>query len=146
MTKLTWEDIEKMTDELAVKIKASGFKPDYIIGLTTGGLIPLYFMVRKLENNHKFLTIAANSYNKDEKEELKISYLPEIDLSGKNVLLIDEIVGTGDTLKEVSKVIDHANSKGLKIKQERSQGVKFNYGDFIMAIQDMRGNLNDRQH
>src|SRR3989344_2058100 len=105
MTKLTWEDIEKMTDELALKIKDSGFNPAYIIGLTTGGLIPLYFMVRKLENNHKFLTIAVNSYKKDEKGELVISYLPQIDLSDKKILLVDEIVGTGDSLKEVSKIL-----------------------------------------
>jgi len=105
MTKLTWEDIEKITDELALKIKASGFKPDYIIGLTTGGLIPLYFMVKKLDNNHKFLTIAANSYGKNEKGELVISYLPETDLSDKKILLVDEIVGTGDSLKEVSKIL-----------------------------------------
>ena len=49
MTKLTWEDIEKMTDELAMKIRAADFKPDYIIGIITGGLIPLYFMARKLD-------------------------------------------------------------------------------------------------
>lgn len=105
MTKLTWEDIEKMTDEIAAKIKASGFKPDYIIGLTTGGLIPLYFMVKKLENNYNFLTIAANSYSKNKKRDLKISYLPEIGLSNKKILLIDEIVGTGDSLKEVSNIL-----------------------------------------
>lgn len=105
MTKLTWEDIEKMTDELSAKIKASGFKPDYIIGLTIGGLIPLYFMVRKLDNDHKFLTIAVNSYNKNEKGDLKISYLPETDLSNKKVLFVDEIVGTGDSLKEVSNIL-----------------------------------------
>ncbi len=105
MTKLTWEDIEKMTDELAEKIKASGFKPDYIIGLTTGGLIPLYFMVRKLENNRNFLTIAVNSYDKNKKGDMKVLYLPEIDLSNKKILLVDEIVGTGDSLIKVSDIL-----------------------------------------
>jgi len=105
MTKLTWEDIEKMTDELAEKIKASGFKPDYIIGLTTGGLIPLYFMVRKLENNRNFLTIEVNSYDKNKKGDMKVLYLPEIDLSNKKILLVDETVGTGDSLIKVSDIL-----------------------------------------
>ncbi len=105
MIKLTWDDIENMTDKISTKIKASGFKPDYIIGLTTGGLIPLYYMVRKLENNRNFLTISANSYIKNVKGDLEIRYLPKIDLSNKKVLLVDEISGTGDSLKGISKIL-----------------------------------------
>src|SRR3989338_9053529 len=105
MIKLTWEDIERTTDELVEKIKAVGFKPDYIIGLATGGLIPLYFLASKLENNRNILTISVNSYEKDKKGDLKISYLPKIDLSNKKILLVDDIAGTGDTLKEISNVL-----------------------------------------
>lgn len=105
MTKLTWEDIEKMTDELSDKIKASGFKPDYIIGITSGGLIPLYFFAKKLDDIDNVLTISATSYDKDRKKDLKILYLPKIDLSGKKVLLVDEIVETGDTLEKISDII-----------------------------------------
>ncbi|MBP9732673.1 MAG: hypothetical protein KBD29_04430 [Candidatus Magasanikbacteria bacterium] len=105
MRKLSWEDIEKMTDELAEKIKISGFRPDYIIGITTAGLIPLYFLARKLGNIRNILTISANSYNKNKQGELEIIYLPQIDLSDKKVLLVDEISGTGTTLKEISRIL-----------------------------------------
>ena len=105
MKKVSWEEIEKITDELADKIKASGFKPDYIIGITTGGLIPLYFLAKKLDDIDNILTVSATSYDKDRKKNLRILYLPEIDLSGKKVLLVDEIVETGDTLKKISEVI-----------------------------------------
>lgn len=116
MIKLTWDDIERLTDELATKIKVSGFKPDYIIGLTTGGLIPLYFLARKLENNRNILTISVNSYDKNKMGNLKISYLPEIDLSNKNILLVDDIAGTGNTLKEISNILNNKYKVGeLKI-------------------------------
>ncbi len=105
MEKLTWQNIEEMTDELAAKIQASDFKPDYIIGITISGLIPLYFLARKLDNIRNILTISANSYEKDKQGDLRIIYLPEIDLSGKNVLLVDEISGTGSTLKEISNIL-----------------------------------------
>jgi len=104
MKKLSWDDIEKITDELASKIKASGFVPDYIIGITTGGLIPLYFLAKRLDCLN-MLTISVNSYVKDKKGDLKILYLPEIDLSNKNILLVDEIAGTGGTLKEISNIL-----------------------------------------
>lgn len=104
MTKLSWEDIEKITDELAAEIKESNFEPDYIIGITSGGLIPLYFLIKKLDVDN-ILTISANSYNKEDKGALNITYLPEVDLTGKKVLLVDEIVETGDTLKTISETI-----------------------------------------
>jgi hypoxanthine phosphoribosyltransferase len=104
MTKLSWEDVDRITDELAEKIQESGFVPDYIIGITTGGLIPLYFLVKKLAIDN-ILTISATSYQKEEKGNLVITYVPTIDLSGKKVLLVDEIAETGDTLHAISKKV-----------------------------------------
>ena len=92
-------------DELAGKIKASGFKPDYIVGITTGGLIPLYFLAKKLDDMDNILTVSATSYDKDRKKDLKILYLPKVDLSGKKILLVDEIAETGDTLKAMSDIM-----------------------------------------
>lgn len=105
MSKLSWDDVEKITDELADKIKTSNFKPDYIIGITTGGLIPLYFLAKKLDDMDNILTVSATSYDKDRKKNLRILYLPKVDLSNKKVLLVDEIAETGDTLKAISEIL-----------------------------------------
>lgn len=104
MKKLSWDEIENITDELASKIKASGFKPDYLVGITNGGLIPLYFLVKKLDIDN-VLTVSARSYEKDKQKELKITYLPEIDLKGKNLLLVDEIADTGASLKGLTEAM-----------------------------------------
>jgi hypoxanthine phosphoribosyltransferase len=104
MKKLSWDDIEKMTDDLANTIQASGFVPDYCIGITTGGLIPLYFLAKKLDVDN-ILTVSATSYTGETKGDLHITYLPEIDLTGKKLLIVDEIAETGDTLKNVSQAI-----------------------------------------
>ncbi len=100
MKKLSWEDVEKITDELAEKIKVNGFRPDYLIGITTGGLIPLYFLAKKLGIDD-IITVSASSYEKGKQKELKIIYLPEIDLNGKKLLLVDEITETGTSLKGI---------------------------------------------
>ncbi|MBI2064987.1 MAG: hypothetical protein HYT62_02980 [Candidatus Yanofskybacteria bacterium] len=114
MKKLSWEDVGKIIDELANKIKASDFKPDYIIGITTGGLIPLYFLAKKLDID-SILTVSASSYEKDEQKELKINYLPEVDLGDKNLLLVDEIAETGTSLKGVcNAMIDKYQPRELK--------------------------------
>lgn len=137
MKKLSWDDIEKITDELAEKIKVSDFKPDYLVGIMTGGLIPLYFLAKKL-NIDNILTISASSYEKDKQKELKITYLPEIDLKGKNLLLIDEITETGVSLKGVSDaVVSKYQPKELKTATlgANKDKCKF-YPDFYVVVEE----------
>jgi uncharacterized protein len=104
MKKLSWQQVEEVVEQLGEIIKTSGFKPDYIIGITTGGLIPLYFLAKKLSIDN-ILTVSATSYEKDKQKELKITYLPSIDLQGKKLLLVDEITETGASLKGVVETI-----------------------------------------
>lgn len=104
MRKLSWGQIEEMSDELGEKIKASGFQADYIIGIAMGGLIPLYLVAKQLDID-TVLTISASSYEKEEQKELKITYLPEADLRGKKILLLDDIADTGNTIKGVSEAV-----------------------------------------
>lgn len=94
MIKLSWEDVEKIADELADKIRADGFKPDYIVGITTGGLIPLGLLAKRLKLKN-ILTISVDSN--------ETIYLPKVDLMGKKVLVIDEIAESGKTLRKVCK-------------------------------------------
>lgn len=112
MKKLTWDDIEDLSTKLAEEIKASGFTPDYIVGITIAGLIPLYYMARKLGNIRNILTISLNSYDKHEKKEMRVIYLPEIDLKGKKVLIIDEISGTGLTLDKATEIFNEKYKVG----------------------------------
>lgn len=44
--KLSWDDIERYSRELAEKITAVGFVPEFVVGITTGGIIPLFLFPR----------------------------------------------------------------------------------------------------
>lgn len=102
--KISWDKFQKATEELADKIKTSGFKLNYIIGIANGGLIPLALLAKRLDIQN-ILTVSASSYEKREQRGLTITYLPEVDLTGKKILLVDEIAETGTTLKKVSEAI-----------------------------------------
>jgi len=104
MKKLSWEQVEIALKKLGAKIKTSGFKPDYIIGITAGGLVPLYFLAKHLDIAN-ILTVSTNSYERDKKGETVITYLPEIDLKGKKILLVDEIADTGESFKKMREAI-----------------------------------------
>lgn len=104
MLRFTWDQIAEAIDELGKKIIASGYEPDYLIGITLGGLVPLMLLGKQMKNRN-VLTIGAQSYDKDQKRELQIMHLPDVDLSGKKILLIDEIADTGDTLLAITNIL-----------------------------------------
>jgi len=104
MLRLSWQEMADAVEKLGVQVIDSGFKPDHLIGITLGGLVPLMLLGKQLKNRN-VLTIGAQSYDKDIKRELEILHLPDADLSGKRVLLIDEIADSGDTLKAITAIL-----------------------------------------
>lgn len=128
---LSWQDIEDISKDIAAKVINSDFEPDYLIGITTGGLIPLALISKELKNNN-ILTVTASSYEKDTQGKLTIKYLPEINLSNKKILLVDEISETGSTLATISKALREKCNIGeiktctLAVNSEKSL-IKPNY-------------------
>lgn len=102
--KISWEQVASFSKIVAGGIKESKFEPDYLIGVTVGGLVPLGLIAEELDISN-ILTVSASSYLEKVQNELKIKYLPEISLSGKRILLIDEVAETGKTLERLSKEI-----------------------------------------
>jgi uncharacterized protein len=104
MKRLTWDDVENAAEKLASKIAESKFDPDCIIGVTTGGLFPLALLATRIKGKCIF-TVTAKKNKVGDKETVAIANLPNFDLNGKSVLLIDEIAQSGSTLKAIADVI-----------------------------------------
>lgn len=102
--KLSWEQIAELCKKLATTVKTSGFEPDYLVGITVGGLIPLGLLAEELDIRN-ILIVSASSYEGKEQREIEIRYLPNIDLTGKRILLIDEVSETGKTLKHIASLL-----------------------------------------
>ena len=114
--KFSWEEIDRFADELVSKVQASGFMPDYLVGIAVGGLIPLGLLAKKLDSN-AVLTVSASSYNDANQKtgEPTVWNLPTLDLSNKKILIVDEIAETGETLEAVKKVlIEKCNAGDIK--------------------------------
>src|SRR3990172_2547774 len=95
---VSWDDAYSLAKRLARNIKSSGFKPDLVIGIARGGLVPARivcdFLLQKdlavIKVEH--WGIAAIALGKAE-----IKFPLPIDISGKKVLIVDDVVDTGDT-------------------------------------------------
>lgn len=111
MKQISWEEFELMSKKLSEKIIKNGFKPDYIIGITTGGLFPLALLAKYLKVK-QILTFSASTSGKGENKKIKIIYSPKISLYNKKVLLVDEITESGITLKKIVEIINEKYKVG----------------------------------
>lgn len=101
---VSWEDIEQLTKELANRIRAGGFVPGHLVGITVSGLFPLGLLAKEFDTKD-VVVVSARSYTDREQGKLEVTALPKIDLEGQKVLLVDEIADRGTTLKHISEML-----------------------------------------
>src|SRR5713226_7100409 len=102
------EQIQKRVDELAREIGAvyPHHEPVTIVGVLTGSLIFLADLIRRLDLPLRLALIQASSYRGETTTPGELHIQPEIvlDVRGRHVLLLDDILDTGRTL---SKLVGH---------------------------------------
>lgn len=101
---LSWSEVEADSDILVEKICADNYAPEVLVGIARGGLVPLALLAKQFPDA-KVLTISAKSYDGERQGEVEVGGIPDIDLSDKKVLLVDEIVDHGSTLRKVSEAL-----------------------------------------
>jgi hypothetical protein len=99
---LTYNEIHETVKDLAERIRRSGFDPDVIVAIGTGGFIPARIIRTFIDK--PILTVGLQYYNKENRPEeipRKIQWIDEVEkkLPGKRVLLVDEVDDTRVTLE-----------------------------------------------
>lgn len=107
---VTWEQVHRDALRLANKLKEIQ-KFDAILAVCRGGLVPAALIAREL-NIHVIDTVCFDT-NQNQEHIIKISSLPD-----KNLLVIDDIVNTGNTAKTVHKLFPAAHYASLYIKED----------------------------
>jgi hypoxanthine phosphoribosyltransferase len=106
----TWEKIYELLLNLATHIRKTGFKPDIIVGIARGGLLPACILTDLLETpelaNVKvqfYLSVAET------KGEPVITQPVSAQVKGKKVLVVDDVADTG---KSLALVREHLKKEG----------------------------------
>jgi len=97
--KVSWEEVVKWSRGLAEKIKDSGWMPDIIVAISRGGYIPARLLCDFLDI-HDLVSVQILHWGKAAEITTKahVKYPLKIDLSGRKVLLVDDICDTGDSI------------------------------------------------
>lgn len=112
------EDIDKRVKELSNQISKDYKDKDLVvIGLLRGSFIFLADLVRGINKPIVVDFLTTSSYGNDEISNGNVKILSDIreDIEGKDVLLVDDIMDSGNTLNEVKEYISTKNPKSIKI-------------------------------
>jgi len=112
------EDMAKRTVELAKELSDHiGEKENPVfIAVLKGGFIFAADLLREYPFSAEVDFIKAKSYiGKQSSGKIEIQYFPERELNGKTVILIEDIVDTGKTLKYLKKFILDKGAKKVLI-------------------------------
>jgi len=96
----TWNQIYNILLSQAKKIRQSGFKPDIVIGITKGGWIPARVLSDLLEIPN-LATVRVEFYLgvAEAKKEPVLTQGVSVGVTGKKVLIVDDVADTGKSLK-----------------------------------------------
>lgn len=111
----SWDQIYDMLIELAKRVKDSGFKPDLIVGVCRGGWAPARVMSDLLENANT-ASIRIEFYLAPGVTARKpvISQAIMVPVKGVNVLVVDDVADTGESLKVAVEHLDVCGAKAIR--------------------------------
>ena len=154
-------DINKKVKELSELIKSRYKKEIIIIGVMNGSFFFMRDLMIEIGDNFKYDFIFCSSYYGETKSSGKVKFLypNKVDISGKDVLILEDIVDSGATVEAIDREIKKYNPKsvefatllirrscktklnlfwtGYKIKNEFVIGYRLDYKDEYRNLKDI---------
>ena len=111
----TWKEISQTVKLVAQKLKKARFRPDIIVAIARGGIVPARLLCDHLylknlvamKVDHWGITATIDG-------KAKIAYGINIDISGKKVLLVDDVTDTGQSMELSKKYLLQLKPKVVK--------------------------------
>jgi len=111
----SWDELHENIRDIARKIKKDNYHPDIVIALSRGGFVPAR-VICDLLIIKDLVSIKVDHWgvtaNKDGKAHLR--YPIDVDLTGKKVLIVDDITDSGDSMMLAKDFVKKLNPKEIR--------------------------------
>lgn len=111
---VSWDEAYKLAKTLARKIKNSGYKPDLVIGIARGGLVPARVVCDFLHQKDLAAIKVEHWGIAATLGKARLKYPLHADISGKRILVVDDVADTGDTFSVIMDYIREKNPSEVK--------------------------------
>lgn len=116
---ITEEQLRKRVPELGAEVSRDYQGKDLLlICILRGGVMFLTDLMRHITIPHAIDFMAVSSYGAGAREtsgQVRITMDLTIDISGRNVLLVEDIVDSGNTISSVLALLEARNPASLKV-------------------------------
>lgn len=131
----TKDQIYRRVKELAVQISRdySGKEELMVLCVLNGSMFFAADLLREFKMSCQLNCIKACA---NESGKIELAYGADINVSGKNILIIEDIVDSGITLKSIMDIYSSQNPKSIKVctfldkKNRRIEDVQADYAGF----------------
>jgi len=110
-----------------------------VIGVLKGSFIFIADLVRQITIDHEIDLVGASSYKGTSSTgKVVVTKQPELELKGRDVLLVEDIVDTGQTIAKIVEFMQMLNPRSIKIctlvdKSERREAqINVDYSCFCL--------------
>lgn len=93
--RLSWRDVEKLTQDICRQLQLDQWQPDYIVGITRGGAVPAVMLSQYLGLPMHTLKVSLRDGGNDNTESNL--WMASDAHNGRNILVVDDINDTGAT-------------------------------------------------
>ncbi len=116
-----WDLFNELAKKVAMKMREDNYKPDFMVGLARGGWVLSrvlcdYLGIKDLVSlkvEHWGVTATPDG-------KAQIKFPIDIDLSGRDVIVVDDITDTGESMKVAIEYIKTLNPKTVKTASLRN--------------------------
>jgi len=113
---VSFEEVHDMVRRVSEKVKASGYRPDTIVGLARGGWFPARLMCDFLGMTDLVsLKVEHWVETGKTKDEATIRYPLVADFSDRKILVVDDITDTGKSLIVSTEHLRRLNPEEMRI-------------------------------
>ena len=101
---VTWTDVEHQVQEILRQMQRDEWMPDYVVGLTRGGLVPANMISQYLDIPMHTLKVKLRDHADTESNTwMAEDAFGSNETSGTNILIVDDINDTGATLNWIKQ-------------------------------------------
>jgi xanthine phosphoribosyltransferase len=110
---IPYESFLADVEAVAVQIEADSWKPDFLVGIGRGGLVPAAFLSHRLDI--AMLSVDISSGEAGFADELLVKLAAKID-AGRRLLIIDDINDSGGTILALRSAIEEKAGNGQQLR------------------------------